>query len=388
MSQSNGAVKRRSGKLGVESRLDSTQVVQRGGPRVEFEADSTRGAESGGELQELYRRVEVALAELLAVKEALAELLGQGEECKVKNENCKSEIEEGQIERPTLNVERSMLTEGMREAGEEEEEEEDVDGGAVTPVECERRVGEVVGDEDLARPAAATKAESGKPKAEEVCCEDRLSRHCIAEECERSRLNGEHPTLNVEQRTLNLKPETLNSEQKSAAAKGKGKKPKQAWVLTEEVRKQICHYLQAGLSRRQAAAFIGCHNSAITKAARRDPRFAEELEQAERISEALPMLRIVKASRKSWRAAAWLVKHHQPHGWLRRERQEESDQETAESVKRIDRALHAPDPPSEPQAEQPRQKSFDELAWEEVIRQRKLKSDFMMMKLGLGGGEG
>ena len=346
MLQNNGAVKRRSGNLGVESRLDSTQVVQRGGPRVEIEADSTGGAESGGELQELYRRVEVALAELLAVKEALAAMVDQGKRKKVKG---KSEIEEGQIEeekveRPTSNVERSTLKEGKGKAG---AEEGDVDGGAVTPVECERRVGYVVGDVE-------------------------------GEQDERS-------TLNSEQRTLNLKPETLNSEQKSAAAKGKGKKPKQAWVLTEEVRKQICHYLQAGLSRRQAAAFIGCHNSAITKAARRDPRFAEELEQAERISEALPMLRIVKASRKSWRAAAWLVKHHQPHGWLRRERQEESDQETAESVKRIDRALHAPDPPSEPQAEQPRQKTLDELAWEEVIRQRKLKSDFMMMKLGLEG---
>ena len=81
------------------------------------------------------------------------------------------------------------------------------------------------------------------------------------------------------------------------------------------------------------------------------------------------------------------MKHHQPHSWLRRERQEERDQETAESVKRVDLALQAPDPPSEPQTEQPRQKSFDELAWEEVIRQRTMKSDFMMMKLGLAGVE-
>ena len=53
-----------------------------------------------------------------------------------------------------------------------------------------------------------------------------------------------------------------------------------------------------------AGCMRGCHHTAITKAAQRDEQFAAEIEQAERISESLPLLRVVKASRKSWRAAA------------------------------------------------------------------------------------
>ena len=139
----------------------------------------------------------------------------------------------------------------------------------MTPVECERVVGEVVGDteNDETRPRSNVGRESGRVR-----------------------------------------------------------------VMTSEARRAICCYLQAGLSRRQAAAFVGCHHTAITKAAQRDAQFAAELEQAERQSEALPMLRVVKASRKSWRAAAWLVKHNRPHAWLRREHSEEDDRETAESL--------------------------------------------------------
>ena len=218
-------------------------------------------------VERLRARVEVALGELMAVKEELGQL-AEAAEPRQKEKVKRQKFEEGtsNIEQPTLNVEEKDVA-----------EEEGDGGGAVglagmTPVECERVVGEVVGD--------------------------------VAEEVEEP------------------------GEARSVPGVASGR----VRVMTGEVRRQVCCYLQAGLSRRQAAAFVGCHHTAITKAAQRDEQFAAELEQAERISEALPLMRVVKASRKSWRAAAWLAKHHHPHAWLRRERSEEQDRETAASL--------------------------------------------------------
>jgi hypothetical protein len=80
-------------------------------------------------------------------------------------------------------------------------------------------------------------------------------------------------------------------------------------VLTDEVRSTVVHYLEAGLSIRQAAAFVGCHHTTIVKAMQRDRQFAERIERAGEIGRAMPLVRIIRASRRCWRAAAWLVRH-------------------------------------------------------------------------------
>jgi hypothetical protein len=80
-------------------------------------------------------------------------------------------------------------------------------------------------------------------------------------------------------------------------------------VLIEEVRSTVVHYLEAGLSIRQAAAFVGCHHTTIVKAVQRDRGFAERIERAQEIGRAMPLVRIIRASRRCWRAAAWLVRH-------------------------------------------------------------------------------
>jgi hypothetical protein len=80
-------------------------------------------------------------------------------------------------------------------------------------------------------------------------------------------------------------------------------------VLTDEVRSTMVHYLEAGLSIRQAAAFVGCHHTTIVKAMQRDRLLAERIERAREIGRAMPLVRIIRASRRCWRAAAWLVRH-------------------------------------------------------------------------------
>ncbi|MEQ8784889.1 MAG: hypothetical protein RIC55_01260 [Pirellulaceae bacterium] len=84
-------------------------------------------------------------------------------------------------------------------------------------------------------------------------------------------------------------------------------------VLTDKVRWTVIHYLEAGLSIRQAAAFVGCHHTTIVKAMQRDAEFAERIERAQEIGQAMPLVRILRASRRSWQAAAWLLKHQRRH---------------------------------------------------------------------------
>jgi hypothetical protein len=115
--------------------------------------------------------------------------------------------------------------------------------------------------------------------------------------------------------------------------------------MTPARKAEIEHYMRAGLSLRQAASFVGCHHTTITKAAQRDEEFAEKLQRAEEMGDALPLVRVIRASRQSWRAAAWLVKNHQPCAAMRREKAAERDAEAAESIVRLDRLIRqqAPD---------------------------------------------
>jgi hypothetical protein len=102
------------------------------------------------------------------------------------------------------------------------------------------------------------------------------------------------------------------SPQNGRASNGKSPSKQSARssrVLTDEVRSTVVHYLEAGLSIRQAAAFVGCHHTTIIKAMQRDRPLAERIERAQEIGRAMPLVRIIRASRRCWRAAAWLVRH-------------------------------------------------------------------------------
>jgi hypothetical protein len=80
-------------------------------------------------------------------------------------------------------------------------------------------------------------------------------------------------------------------------------------VLTDEVRAEVCKLLAVGMSRRQAAAYLDIDATTISHAAKRDPDFARNLKRAEELGTVQPLMALMAASRRNWRAAAWFLKH-------------------------------------------------------------------------------
>ena len=77
--------------------------------------------------------------------------------------------------------------------------------------------------------------------------------------------------------------------------------------LTESEEDQFLLCLRYGFSIRQAAAAVGCSHSTMVKRAKRDEAFAKKIKQAQANARIDPLWEITIASRKSWRAAAWLL---------------------------------------------------------------------------------
>ena len=79
-------------------------------------------------------------------------------------------------------------------------------------------------------------------------------------------------------------------------------------------RRRVLDMVSAGASRRRAAERVGCAPSTITRAAQRDPIFAEELFQAENALEfeAVQFIRHAAREPRYWRAAAWLLERKNP----------------------------------------------------------------------------
>ena len=67
-----------------------------------------------------------------------------------------------------------------------------------------------------------------------------------------------------------------------------------------------------------AALELNIHRTTITRAMKRDPAFAAEVLKAEEQFLRVPILTLMQAARTNWRAAAWLMKHYQPHESVRR----------------------------------------------------------------------
>ncbi len=80
-----------------------------------------------------------------------------------------------------------------------------------------------------------------------------------------------------------------------------------ARVLTEEVKENFFMLLSVGLSRRQAAARLDIDHTTISHAVGRDQEFAALVQRAEEMAAGEPMLCLIAASRKNWRAALTLI---------------------------------------------------------------------------------
>ncbi len=87
----------------------------------------------------------------------------------------------------------------------------------------------------------------------------------------------------------------------------RGGRPK---VLTPEVKEELCKLLSIGLSRRQAASWLDIDHSTISHMAARDEDFARSITRAEELASVQPMMVMAAASRKNWRAAAWMLTHN------------------------------------------------------------------------------
>ncbi|MBC7852393.1 MAG: hypothetical protein IAF94_03070 [Pirellulaceae bacterium] len=107
----------------------------------------------------------------------------------------------------------------------------------------------------------------------------------------------------------------------------RGGRPK---VLTPQVKEELCKLLSIGLSRRQAASWLDIDHSTISHMAARDEDFARSITRAEELASVQPMMVMAAASRKNWRAAAWMLTHN-----LKREpalSEEEKNQKLEERI--------------------------------------------------------
>ncbi len=85
-------------------------------------------------------------------------------------------------------------------------------------------------------------------------------------------------------------------------------------ALDTEAKVKFCVMLKVGYSRSLAASQLGIHRSTISKTMQRDSVFKQEVLKAEELYQTLPLLTIAEAAQNGdWRAAAWMLKNHQPH---------------------------------------------------------------------------
>lgn len=86
-------------------------------------------------------------------------------------------------------------------------------------------------------------------------------------------------------------------------------------ALDDVAKGRLLGLMSYGLSFRQAAAQLGVHHQTLLNAMKRDEQFAQQVAEARLDAISQPLLTVVKASRTSWRAAAWLAKYLDERQW-------------------------------------------------------------------------
>ena len=79
-------------------------------------------------------------------------------------------------------------------------------------------------------------------------------------------------------------------------------------ALDDMAKGRLLGLMSYGLSFRQAAAQLGVHHQTLLNLLKRDEAFAQQVGEARLDAISQPLLTVVHASRKNWRAAAWLAK--------------------------------------------------------------------------------
>jgi hypothetical protein len=80
-------------------------------------------------------------------------------------------------------------------------------------------------------------------------------------------------------------------------------------VLDDLLKGRLLSLMAVGLSFRQAAAQVGVHHQTLLGTLKRDEEFAQQIAEARLDAISQPLLTVVQAARKNWRAAAWLTKY-------------------------------------------------------------------------------
>jgi hypothetical protein len=80
-------------------------------------------------------------------------------------------------------------------------------------------------------------------------------------------------------------------------------------LLGDDAKRILVSAISRGYTRREAAAFVGCHPRTIARERKRDPEFASALAKAVRLLGCEAKDMIAKSARTNWRAAAFLLKH-------------------------------------------------------------------------------
>jgi len=80
-------------------------------------------------------------------------------------------------------------------------------------------------------------------------------------------------------------------------------------AIDDYVRGRLVSLLGLGLSIRQAAAAVGVSHTAVRQEIKRNAQLTMQVELAREQARLEPLLVIIRESKRSWRAASWLMKH-------------------------------------------------------------------------------
>ena len=130
-----------------------------------------------------------------------------------------------------------------------------------------------------------------------------------------------------------MAPVPINGQQ--GPPRRRGRPP----LIDHDKREKILQMLENGFSQPICAAHVGISLRTLRREMVRNPEFRERAERAETLFEEWPLMTILRAARKNWRAASWLMTH-MPHVSVRRRKRMEELEESQQ--------LAAPQPVAAP----------------------------------------
>lgn len=90
-------------------------------------------------------------------------------------------------------------------------------------------------------------------------------------------------------------------------------------ALDEGKRREVCAFLAAGASLKQAAEYVGCSLSTLKRENQRDKEFRERTRRATATAQLIPLQAMRQAVQSHWRAAAWMLERSDPENFGRQD---------------------------------------------------------------------